>query len=342
MAAAVPVADVLAGGRETVRTYLIIGFMLLPLMLVGALLTDALVATQRWRAVVAATFLTFAPAFVGTVVLYAFGDLTVASASALTILGAIIGFVPAIPMLLSLGRPVFRLRTALQGIAFGAKAWAGGLALLANLRLDQVLMITLVAPRVLGLYTVAATLAGATALATGALAQPVIARVANGERLLMVRAVRMALLITALLNLILAALAPPLLTTVFGHEFRDAVPMTWVLLIGAVPFGAAGVLSGALQADGAPLVPSIAEGIALVVTVTGLLTLLRPLGGIGAAIVSVAAYTTSFGFQVAMARRRLDVPARHFLVPTSSDLRWIVAAISGVGQRVGRVGWATR
>jgi hypothetical protein len=57
--------------------------------------------------------------------------------------------------------------------------------------------------------------------------------------------------------------------------------------------------------------------------VGGLLVLLKPLGGIGAAIVSLAAYSASFVFQVVAAGRRIGVRQRDFLVPRRADLIWL-------------------
>lgn len=333
-AAAVPAADALAGSRETVRTYLTVGFMLMPVMLIGVLLADALAALQRWRAVAATIILPFLPPLFGTVALYVLGDLTLGWAAALTIGGSLLAILPAIPMLVEHPPFAFSWSLARQGIAFGTKAWAGGLAMLVNLRLDQMLMITFVAPRVLGLYAVATTLSGAATLATGALAQPVMARIARGERLLLARAVRMSLLVTVILNGLLALLTPLLLTTLFGPAFAPAVPIALVLLIGAVPYSTGFVLSSALQADGAPLIPSLGELLAVVITVCGLLLLLKPLGGMGAAIVSDVAYSTSFGYQVLRARRRLGVSLGAFLVPTRGDVIGAVRLLPGLSNRV--------
>jgi O-antigen/teichoic acid export membrane protein len=332
-AAAVPIADLLAGGRQTVRTWLVVGFVSMPLMLVSALLADALVALRRWWSVAATIVIPFMLALVGTVVLYLLGDLTVGWASALTIGGSALAIVPALPLLAEFRRPVFRISVARKGVAFGVKSWIGGIAMLANLRLDQLLMITMVAPRVLGLYSVAVTVSGATTLLTGPLGQSVVPRIAAGERLLIPRAVRMALLVTAVLNVLLALVTPFLVVGLFGSGFNGAVPMAWLLLIGAIPLGAAGVLASGLQADGAPLIPSIAEGAALIVTVIGLLAVLRPYGGEGAAVVSAVAYSTSLGVQIALARRRLGVSVREFIVPTHADLRWALGQVPAASRR---------
>jgi O-antigen/teichoic acid export membrane protein len=330
----VPAADALAGGRAVVRTWLVVSFLATPLLLLSSLLSSCLVALERWRSVAVTTLAPFAVSLIGVTGLYLLGRLNVGTAAAVTVASGLAALMPAIPMVVALPRPAFRRSLARRGIGFGLKAWAGGLALLANMRLDQLLMITAVSPRVLGLYAVATTIAGASALATWAVAQPVMPRVAAGERSLVPRAVRAALLTAVSTNIGLALLTPVLLTTLFGPEFRAAVPMTLILLLAAVPYGATVVLSAALQADGAPVIPSLAEGFALVMTVVGLLVLLPLLGGIGAAIVSVAAYSTSFAFQLVWARRRFSTPLRSFLIPHRDDARWLRSLVADLTSRL--------
>lgn len=319
--ASVPLADALAGGRETVRAFLIVGFLAMPLVIVGNLLITCLASLERWRALFVTKVTPFAVALLATVALYLDGRLTVATAATAAIAGSLLAAVPALPLLRA-GRLVFQGSLARTGLSFGMKSWIGGLAQMANARLDQLLMITLVAPRVLGLYAVATTISGASSLAAGALGPPLMARTAAGEVHLMAQAVRIMLAATVALNVILALITPLLLSVLFGPQFVDAYPMALILLAAQVPLSAAEVLSTALQGHGAPLIPTIGEGIALVITVAGLAVLLGPLGGEGAAIVSLAAYAASFLFQLVMARRRTRITLTEFLVPTRADVNW--------------------
>jgi O-antigen/teichoic acid export membrane protein len=321
VAAAVPIADGLAGGRPAVRTFLIVGFMSAPILLLNSLLYSMLGAMQRWRRVAVTSITPFAVPFLAIVVLYTAGRLTVAAAAAATIAGAVLSVIPGL-MLLRSHRPRFRRAVTREGAAFGLKAWVGGLALTANARLDQFLMITVVAPRILGLYAVATTLSGASGLVAGALGPPLMGRIAAGETRLMGQASRIMVAATILLNVPLAIVTPKLLVLLFGSGFRDATPMVLILLGAQVPMAGAAVLSSALQADGAPLIPTIAELLAVVVTIVGLILVLAPLGGVGAAIVSLAAYGSSFAFQVTMAHRRTGIAVARFLVPTRADVRW--------------------
>ena len=334
-AAGVPVADALVGGREPMRTFLIIGFVLTPVVLLIMLLSSSLAALERWRAVVAMSVIPFAVPFVAIVGLAATGRLTVATAATATMLGSLLGIVPGLPLLISIRRPVFRLSLAWESVVFGLKSWLGGLAQLANGRLDQVLMIALVPPRQLGLYAVASTISGASGPLAGAVSPPLMARVGAGERHLMPQAVRMTVAVTVVLNLGVALVTPILLPLLFGASFRAATPMAMVLLAASVPLAGASVLSTGLQADGVPLIPSIGEGIALVVTVVGLVLLLPPLQAMGAAIVSLAAYSASFLFQLLMAKRRIGTPLSAFLLPSRADLLWLIRRITDLTPRFG-------
>ena len=328
IAIAAPVSAALAGGRSVVHTYLIVGFLVMPLVLVARLLLNSLSALERWRSVLVTSLTPFTVNCAAVVVLYSLGDLTVATAAAAAIAATLLSIVPGLP-LLGAGRPIFDSTIARAGLGFGLRSWFGGLAQIGNARLDQLLMITFVAPRELGLYAVAVTIAGASGAATGALTPPLMTRIAAGERHLMAQAVRIMVGATVALNALLVLVTPLLLAVLFGSQFSASYPMALILFAAQIPLSGTMVLSSALQADGAPLIPSVAEGIALVITVAGLLVLLRPYGGVGAAIVSLAAYGASFAFQLAMTRRRIGTPIRAFLIPTRADLAWAASRIGG-------------
>jgi O-antigen/teichoic acid export membrane protein len=203
----------------------------------------------------------------------------------------------------------------------GFKTWLGAMAYTANIRLDQFLMITVVSPRELGLYAVAVSLATASTALTSAVGPPLLTRTAAGQTILP-QTLRMTLLLTAGVSAVLAAAAPLLLRWLFGAEFADATTMTLVLLLAAIPFAGGAVIGSALQGDGTPGIPSLAEGMALVITIAGLALTLKPLGALGAALVSLVAYTSSFVFQLAFARRRWPAPLRAYLLPSRTDWEW--------------------
>jgi O-antigen/teichoic acid export membrane protein len=334
-ACAVPIADLLASGRETVRTFLIIGLAFTPITMLVLLLNTCMMALERWRAVAAINMIPFAVSLISTAVLFAIGDLTVATAATAGICGMVLQIVPGIPLVVKARRPTFRLALTRASISFGLKSWLGGLAQMANARLDQLVMIAFVPARQLGLYAVATTISMAYGLVSGALSPPLMQRVAAGERAMMAQAVRMTVVMTIALNLVVALVTPVLLPLLYGPQFAGALPMALVLLGASVPLAGASILSSALQADGEPVLPSVAEGIALVITGVGLFLLLPSLQGIGAAIVSLAAYSASFAFQLVVASRRIGAPIHDFLVPCRADLDWARGRVAGMTSRLG-------
>jgi O-antigen/teichoic acid export membrane protein len=85
-------------------------------------------------------------------------------------------------------------------------------------------------------------------------------------------------------------------------------------LPGTVMIGLNQVLYNGSSALGRPGLPSIAEGISMVVTAIGLYLLLPRYGFIGAAIISSIAYTMSFLLMLVLAHNQLGLSLRTLLV----------------------------
>jgi len=322
MAGALPAADALANGNGTVETYLAIGFLILPIGLLGGLGFAILGGLGRWTLVIASKMIAVCVPFIGIVALYLLDEMSVGRVAALTLAGGVLSVIPAFAVMARAGRPVLRMTVSRASISFGFRSWVGGLAQLANARLDQLLMIPLVSASELGLYAVAVSLAGLSSFLSGALGPPLITRVAGGDTAIVPRALRVTLGAVATMNLALAVVTPLVLPLLFGADFKGAVDQALVLLLAGVPLAGISVLAAALAADGAPGTSSVGEGIALAVTVPGLVLLVPGLGGMGAAIVSLLAYGASFCFQLIAVRRRHGGALRPYLVPYREDIRW--------------------
>jgi O-antigen/teichoic acid export membrane protein len=325
--AAVPLAHLFADGRQVVETYLTIGFALLPLSLIGGVTYSLMGGLGRWRLLIASRIIPFAVGLGGIVVLYAVGSLTVASSAIVTLAAGLLALIPAFSLRDAVRPLSVRIAIAREGVAFGLRTWTGGLASLVNARLDQLLMIRLVSPSELGFYAIAVTMASLATFLTGGLGPPLGQRVAAGERDLAPDAVRMTIAVVTLMGAGAAILTPFVIPLLFGDAFRDAIDMTLVLLAASIPLAAANVLGTVLVSDGAPNIPSLGEGAALLVTVPGLIVLLPSLGGLGAALVSAVAYSINLGLQVAMARRRLGGSWRAYLLPRPDDVRRVAGIL---------------
>lgn len=322
MAGAAPAAGALAAGNDTVQTYLTIGFLLLPVGLLGVLGAAVLAGLERWTLLMATKLIPVVILFVGVAGMYILGEMTVGRMAMLTLAAGGLSAVPAAVVMARAGPPVFRWSVTRASIVFGLRSWPGFLAQLTNARLDQLFMITLVTSRELGLYAVAVSLAGVSAFLSGALGPPLLSRVARGETAIVARGLRVTLSVMTVANLAMGAITPFVLPLLFGEDFGAAVGPTLVLLAAGVPLAGISVLSAALMADGAPGAPSVGEILALAVTIPGLVLLLPAIGGMGAAAVSLVAYTTSFIYQLVIMQRRLGGSLGSYVLLRREDLVW--------------------
>lgn len=323
MLGATPLAHLIAGDRAVVFRYVRLGLFLMPFSLTSSVVLGIAVGLERWRMLIVCRLVAPTIWTVGVVVLYATDRLTVSSAAILTFVGAGAASLPMIP-LLRLGRPRFDREVLREALPFGAKAWLGGLSAVANVNLDQLLMIRLVSARELGLYAIAVTVATAfTTVVVGALSYVIAPRIAAGDRDVAARATRMTLASSAVVAAGLALPMPLLLRIGFGEPFDAATAMTRVALVASVPLAAAFILGTALVNGGHPGVSAKADLFALLITVPGLAVFLPLFGGVGAASVSLCAYTAAFAVLLVAARRRFDLRIRELVVPRAADLAWL-------------------
>jgi O-antigen/teichoic acid export membrane protein len=255
------------------------------------------------------------------VVLYVLGQLTVASAAIVMFTAASLSVLPTLPLIREIGRPRFRRDVARESLPFGLKAWVGGLGSVANVRLDQILMTRLVEPRELGLYVVAVTVSSFFINPViGALSAGMLPRFASGEPELIARVLRTTVAGVALVGALIALGAPLIIRVVFGGDFADALPMTWLLLVASVPLAGVTVLSTALTSSGYPGFSAGSEFVTLLVTVPCLLLTLSAYGAIAAAAISIAAYAAGFIWLLFGARRHLKIGWRELLLIRSEDV----------------------
>jgi O-antigen/teichoic acid export membrane protein len=309
--------------------------VLTPLSLFGQLLIAVNAGLQRWTALIVGQATGILIPSVGTVVLFVADALTLRSAAILTLAGGVLSVAPVLPVL-SVRKLRFVRLTVAAALSFGMRAWVGGLASLLNVRLDQLVMVTAVSSRELGLYVIAATLSSMSGTVADSVGGAVGPRIAQGELALAAVALRVGLWSTAIGNSFVAIAAPFAIPLLFGQDFAGALPMALVLLAAAVPLAGTHVLTRALVTADQPGWTSVGELVTLGVTVPGLLILLGPLGGLGAAIVSLVAYSSSFGILLARALRTFPAGLHEFLVPQRSDLRWAESTVRSrpTGRRV--------
>ncbi len=332
----VPLAGVLAGHNALVHRLILIGLLTLPVSLMAGVGIGVANGLEQWHRLNLMRVLPPLLTVAAYVVLVILGSLTVTAAAVVAWSAGLVSVIPLVGIVRRYRPLSFDRRVLRTAFAFGSRAWVGTLASNANYRLDQLIMIPLVVPRQLGLYAVAVNVSMLDTFLVSALSTVIGPSVARGNRDLIARAVRVTIAVDAAFGVGFGVISRWLLPIVFGARFADALPMVYVLLAASVPGAAAWILGSALQNAGQPGVPALGEIVALVVTVAGLIILLPALAGLGAAIVSGAAYSTNAALQIGLARRRMGIPVRDMLVVRRSDIDVLIAAVrSALGARFG-------
>jgi O-antigen/teichoic acid export membrane protein len=262
----------------------------------------------------------------GLVLLALAGALTVSTALWMTILAGL----PAAALLL-LG-----LRTAAADhpdasasateiVGYGARAWGGTVADAANRRLDQVLMLPLAGALQLGYYAVAVALAEFANILVGAIQRVLFSEsAARRDWGLVERAGRCTVLVIGVGAGVGFLAAPFLVELLFGGDFAPASSMARVLFVAAVPASVGSVLAAGLLGAGHPGGTSIAQGVALCLTLAGIAVLVPRFGGLGAAYTSLVAYSGFLSVILWKIKRSALGPLMACLVPTVGDAAWLL------------------
>lgn len=201
-------------------------------------------------------------------------------------------------------------RTACQGIfAFGFKTQLGNVSNFVNRSADQLVLSLFVAPRELGLYAVAVTVATGIGFLPQAAGMVTLASGSNADEAEAKRVVsrnfRISLVWLIVACATLFAIAGPLIRFAFGPAFSGSTLACRILLPGVVALGLNQVLYDGARSFGHPALPSYAEGAATAVTLVGLYLLLPRYGFAGAAIASTCAYAGSFILMLFLTRTKL-------------------------------------
>jgi O-antigen/teichoic acid export membrane protein len=184
-----------------------------------------------------------------------------------------------------------------QALAYGLRIYPAGVMQYLNLRFDQFLVESLAGTSVLGLYAVAVSLTEAAWQVPIAMSMALFSRVsATTDRqadLVTPRVLRLTLIMTLLEVVALFFLGRPLIRLLFGVEFEAALPAFYWLLPGTLLYAVPRVLEGDLAGRGYPSIPSLAVGVAVVLTVVLDLFWIPSWGIVGAARASSVAYAAN-------------------------------------------------
>lgn len=327
----------LSGGDDRLGQLILLATGITVPALVVNVLRGAAMGHQMWMTVVVERIVTTIPRMLAFIVLFAFDQLTVVLAIALTSASALVSTVVYVPMLLRSARRdgyvgdqaapnpddgPFDDRVTRLLVSFGSKVWLGSVASMLLSRASQLLMVPLSSVQDLGLYSVATTVSDVplvVALAIQGALFGVNSKTPNPDQL--TATARLTLLVAVAGCLVLGGSLPWTLAPLFGQEFMDALVPTVMLLVSALLCIPGLMAATALTAWGRPALRSIGLVVGLVVNI-GTFVVLVPLYGVyGAAWASVATNVAMSTFMVVAASRLIDVKGRDFWLLRGSDIR---------------------
>lgn len=311
--------------------------LLLPLLMLVILLRATVNGMRRFGAVNAERVGTPLLRLAAFAVLAVAGSLSVMSAALSQVIATVVGGCFLLIVLLRSARAASG--TTVPGLTrtlatYGLRGWGSVLGNLVNWRLDQLVLIALVSPKQLGLYVVSVHFAEIPSTAVNAVRNLLFAESAHrNEVAIVARAARIVGFLATLIAVCGIVAAPLMVWILFGSDFAESVPMVQLLLVGSIPFCVEQILGAGLLATGRPGRRSLSQMIAALVTVIGLLILAPLLGGVGAALTSLIAYSVSFAITTAQFRRFSGLGTRTLVVVDRDDLSWMYRRLRNLRRR---------
>lgn len=239
----------------------------------------------------------------------------------------------------------FRVRPGRWGalLRFGLPSAFGYAPQMANQRLDQLLIANRFPAEsgLLGLYVVGVAWASVLAPLLSALGSVLFPRIAGEasaeERLrIMLKGFRVSAIVAGTAAAGVMAITYPGIRLLFGSDYSAAVPAALILVAAGGMLAVGMVVQEGFRGLGRPSEVLWSELAGLVSTVVFLLALLDPLGIVGAAIASVAGYTTTVVVLLVRLRRFAGRPMAAELVPRRADVHDVVQSVAGMVRRTRR------
>jgi O-antigen/teichoic acid export membrane protein len=224
--------------------------------------------------------------------------------------------------------PLVSRAMLLRMVRYGSMAYLARLLQFLNYRVDYWIVQHFKGDEALGLYSLASSLAmmlwmlpraGASVLLPATAAGDVGATAAHAARMS-----RVSVGVGAALMAPLVPFARWWIALLFGEDFAESATPFVILLAGCIPFIASIVLASSLAGVNRLDINLRASGAGLIVTVVLDILLIPKWGLEGAAVASAASYLVTTGIVVASFSQMHGIPIRAYLIPTRSDLKYVV------------------
>jgi O-antigen/teichoic acid export membrane protein len=305
------------------RIYLLV----IPVHMLTDLTRGLLEGARRFTWVGALRLILFGVQLVTYIVLWMFGELTVASASYTMLASLAASLVVSLIAVWRELSPKWQPNLSELGttLRYGIRDYPGILTEFVNWRLDLMMLVGTASSAALGLYVVALRLADITSTLAGSVGDALLPEVAASKKAeeatrVVTRSLRLTLCAHLLILVPLWIAAPYILRFAYGEGFVEVTNVLRLLMFASVVWSAGAIVISGLNGLGHPGLSAIARIAAAVVMVVSLLTLLPTRGIQGAALSSIFGYSVMFLVALFWLLRRRQITLWECLRPRWDDV----------------------
>lgn len=329
-------ADLLSGGDPALAAMIVLASCAMAPALLVSLVRGVFAGLLDWSRIAWERTLASVLRLVGVAALAVVGELTPLSATlviaASTFLGGVVYLIPARRREISHGpllhEPIHPKATLPGLLGYAIRHWFGGLAGVVLMRVDQVLMTPLSSVSELGLYAIAVSVSEVVLVFNSAVREVIFASQASSvDMTRAATAARVSTLVTIFVSIGVAAMSPLVFPILFGTQFSDAVPVTWVLLLAIVVGNPGSVAGSLLAARNRPEARSASIVVGAAMNVVLVFALVPQLGAIGAAAATFAGNAIAGTMNVIWLRALFKVPPSEYYLLRVDDIRTTVTAL---------------
>jgi O-antigen/teichoic acid export membrane protein len=204
-----------------------------------------------------------------------------------------------------------------------------------NLRLDQIFIAAILPPQILGIYVVSIAWSAAHSPLIGAITYVIVPHMTRLNALAeqssaICRITRTTIVINLVLTGVMLVVTPAAIQLLFGAQFKEVVPIAYILIAGSVFSNVKGVLAEGLRGMGRPEIVMRGELFGLAVSLI-LFPLLLYLNGLsGVAVASIMGHAVTFGFLLFKLQGNSGVSVKDLLFPRREDLAYLLSRMSDV------------
>lgn len=302
--------------------------LIAPLWMVTVIMQAAFEADGDFTASNVSKFFPPVTTLCGLIAFAALGKLTPYSSAALYL-----GPAAVVPLMLGwrlrrrLTLTLRRFRTtARELLSYGIRSYAVDVLGTLSQQVDQLLVVGLVNPAGLGIYTVALSASRVLGVFHNSLNTVLFPKASSLEHAdvvaLTARAARINTLITASTALVLFLILPLAMPLVYGRAFNGVIPVTRILLVEIVLTGAASILAQAFMATGKPGVIAVLQTVGLLLAVPLMFAFIPRFGLSGAALALLVSTASRLALVLVCYPLVLKTPVPNMVV-NRSDLAFL-------------------